>query len=77
MAGTFSRPMTTRLHICVDMQNLFADPSIWGISWLPRVLPKVARVVRHAPAQSLFTRFIPPHSAEACQGRAVGSVIGK
>src|SRR5690606_32821141 len=47
------------LHLCVDMQVIFAEPTPWHMPWLRRVLPSVARLVAHCPSRTLFTRFIP------------------
>jgi len=53
-------PLTdTCLHVCVDMQRLFADDTDWHTPWMERVLPNVARLVAAHPAQTIFTRFIP------------------
>ena len=33
--GLEDRPLTTRtLHLCVDMQNLFAPGGPWAASWM-------------------------------------------
>ena len=45
-------------HLCVDMQNLFADTE-WHTPWLKRVLPVVERIARAKPDRTVFTRFIP------------------
>jgi nicotinamidase-related amidase len=50
---------STCVHICVDMQRLFAEPTEWQMPWLQKVLPTIARLVAAHPAQTLFTRFIP------------------
>lgn len=47
------------VHICVDMQRMFAEGTSWHAPWVPRVLPVVERLVAHRPADTLFTRFIP------------------
>jgi len=47
------------LHICVDMQRLFAPGGPWPIPWLERILPTIAEAVSEHPSQTLFTRFIP------------------
>jgi nicotinamidase-related amidase len=46
-------------HLCVDMQNLFAEGSEWHTPWMKRVLPMVERLVQAHPAETIFTRFIP------------------
>jgi nicotinamidase-related amidase len=53
-------PLTdTCLHICVDMQRLFAEDTDWHTPWMDRVLPNVVRIAEAHPAQTVFTRFIP------------------
>jgi nicotinamidase-related amidase len=47
------------VHLCVDMQNLFAEGSQWHTPWMKRVLPMVERLVAAHPDQTVFTRFIP------------------
>lgn len=47
------------LHLCIDMQNIFAEGSDWHTPWMKRVLPAVERLVERHPDRCLFTRFIP------------------
>ena len=47
------------VHLCVDMQRLFAEESEWAMPWMRRVLPNVVEIVRHHPARTIFTRFVP------------------
>jgi len=47
------------LHIAIDMQRLFAEPTEWFVPWLERVLPNVVAIANHAPDRTLCTRFIP------------------
>lgn len=47
------------LHLCVDMQRLFAPGAPWAVPWAEPVLPKIERVVEQHPERTLFTRFIP------------------
>jgi hypothetical protein len=49
----------TAIHICVDMQRMFADSTEWKMPWLPRVLPKIETIVSAHPEKTVFTRFIP------------------
>lgn len=56
------------LHLCVDMQRLFAEDTDWHTPWMARVLPNVERIVRHDPARTLFTRFVPPHESAEAEG---------
>ena len=61
-------PLERCVHLCVDMQRLFAEGTEWSTPWMKRVLPNVLRLVRQDPARTVFTRFIPPRSPEECEG---------
>jgi nicotinamidase-related amidase len=56
------------VHLCVDMQRLFAEPTPWVTPWMRRVLPQVVALVEPAPERTLFTRFIPAQSPERAGG---------
>ncbi len=47
------------VHLCVDMQRMFAEPTDWQTPWMPRVLPHVRRLAEARPERTIFTRFIP------------------
>jgi nicotinamidase-related amidase len=57
------------VHLCVDMQNLFAEDSPWHTPWMKRVLPVVASLARARPERTIFTRFIPPERPDDLPGR--------
>ncbi len=62
-------PLTERtIHLCVDMQNVFAEDTPWHTPWMKRVLPCVAAIVERHPERTIFTRFIPPPSADEAAG---------
>ncbi len=53
-------PLTERcLHLCIDMQNLFAGHTEWHTPWMERVTPMVERIAAAHPERTIFTRFIP------------------
>lgn len=56
------------VHLCIDMQRVFAEATAWHTPWMPRVLPVVRRIVAARPAQTMFTRFMPPRHASDMQG---------
>lgn len=56
------------IHVCVDMQNLFAPGAPWAAPWLPRVLPRVEALVAAQPAATVFTRFITARRVEDAPG---------
>jgi nicotinamidase-related amidase len=51
------------VHICVDMQRMFAQATDWMMPWLPRVLPNIVAITSAHPERTIFTRFIPAQSA--------------
>jgi nicotinamidase-related amidase len=55
-------------HLCVNMQNLFAEDTPWRTPWMDRVRPVAARLARHRPERTVFTRFIPPERPEDMPG---------
>ncbi|WP_302478859.1 cysteine hydrolase family protein [Paracoccus yeei] len=56
------------LHLCVDMQQIFAPGSPWAVPWIERILPAVVALVEASPARTLFTRFIPPERPGDARG---------
>ncbi len=62
-------PLTARtFHLCVDMQNLFAEDSPWHTPWMKRVLPVVTAIAERHADRTIFTRFIPPAGPDDMQG---------
>ena len=62
-------PITNAVHLCIDMQNIFARGSIWETPWMERVLPAVVGVCDRYAARTVFTRFITPLHAGDRPGR--------
>jgi nicotinamidase-related amidase len=56
------------VHLCVDMQNIFAPGAPWATPWMERVAPIVTAVAGRFAAQTVFTRFITPQRAEDMPG---------
>ena len=52
------------IHLCVDMQRMFAEDTDWKMPWLPRVLPNVVAITAAHPARTVFTRFIPARARQ-------------
>ncbi|RVU21824.1 cysteine hydrolase family protein [Methylobacterium oryzihabitans] len=60
------------VHVCVDMQLLFARDTDWHTPWMERVLPRVHRLAAHYPERTVFTRFVParhPGEGRGCWQR--------
>jgi Isochorismatase family len=54
-------PLTGRsIHLCIDMQGLFAEPTPWHTPWAAPVLPLIEEIVRHHAERTVFTRFLRP-----------------
>jgi nicotinamidase-related amidase len=56
------------IHLCIDMQTMFAERTDWHVPWMERVLPIVERMARAHPDGTVFTRFVPPASPENARG---------
>jgi nicotinamidase-related amidase len=56
------------VHLCIDMQNLFALNTPWHTQWMARVLPVVTRLAERHPSRTVFTRFIPPQRPDQMSG---------
>lgn len=69
MGSIVSSPGPNAVHLCVDVQNLFAPGGPWATPWMEKALPSIIRLAAHAPERTVFTRFIPP--ANASEGRGV------
>ena len=62
-------PLTSSaVHLCIDMQNIFAPGAPWETPWLERVAPVVTAVAERFAAQTVFTRFITPARPEQMPG---------
>ncbi len=58
----------TAVHLSIDMQRLFAAHGPWPTPWMERVLPKIVRLVEHAPERTVFTRFLTPRTPDDMPG---------
>jgi nicotinamidase-related amidase len=56
------------VHLCIDMQNVYAPGAPWATPWLPRVLPVVLMIAERFPERTVFTRFITPQRPEDMPG---------
>ena len=58
----------TAVHLCVDMQRLFAEPTDWATPWMNRVLPNAVRLCESHAESCVFSRFIPARAPGMGQG---------
>lgn len=56
------------VHLCIDVQTMFAGDTDWSAPWLNRTLPAIEALVERDPSRTIFTRFIPARTAEAAFG---------
>jgi nicotinamidase-related amidase len=62
-------PLTEKtVHLCIDMQRIFAQGGPWATPWMERVLPVVTEVAGRSPERTVFTRFVTPQQPEAMPG---------
>ena len=64
----------TSLHLCVDMQRLFAPEGPWAVPWAPKVLPAIEELAAKHPHQTVFTRLRPGREARRWT-RHVGALL--
>jgi len=57
------------VHLCIDMQNIFAPGGLWETPWMEKVLPAIASIVSRHQARTIFTRFITPQKPEDRPGQ--------
>jgi nicotinamidase-related amidase len=62
-------PLDNAVHLCVDMQRIFARGGLWETPWMERVLPTIVDLVARHPERTIFSRFITPASAEEAPGQ--------
>ncbi len=53
------------VHLCVDMQRMFAEQTEWSTPWAVKILPQIIALTEINPSNTIFTRFIP--AANACK----------
>jgi nicotinamidase-related amidase len=67
--GLVHGPLGDRsIHICVDMQRLFAPGGPWEVPWTQKVLPAIEAIASRHAANTVFTRFIPADAPGAGPG---------
>jgi nicotinamidase-related amidase len=57
------------VHLCIDMQNIFAPGGLWETPWMERVLPTIVGIVSRHQSRTIFTRFITPRHPEERPGQ--------
>ena len=60
------------VHLCIDMQNIFAKGGVWETPWMERVLPVVSDICARYRERTVFTRFVTPEYPEERRGHRDG-----
>lgn len=55
-------------HLCIDMQDMFKQPTPWHVPWMARVADTVVEVSERFGERTVFTRFIPPQRPQDMWG---------
>jgi nicotinamidase-related amidase len=67
--GLTRGPLTgSAAHLCIDMQEMFAQDTPWHTPWMKRVLPMVVQIAEAHPQETIYTRFIPPENPKDMPG---------
>ena len=56
------------VHLCVDMQRVFFEPTEWHVPWMQVMLPAVVELTARHAARTIFTCFRPPSRPDAMPG---------
>jgi nicotinamidase-related amidase len=56
------------VHLCVDMQRMFAEDTPWQVPWMRKVSPEIEELAGRHPTRTIFTRFTPPPRANDMAG---------
>ncbi|MET3858683.1 cysteine hydrolase [Rhizobium sp. OAE497] len=59
---------TNWIHLCIDMQRMFAEDTPWHVPWMQEVSPQIQEFAEHYPQRTVFTRFVPPKRAADMRG---------
>jgi nicotinamidase-related amidase len=63
------RQLEDAVHLCVDMQRIFARGGVWETPWMERVLPVIVDIAARFSQRTVFTRFITPEDVEGRPGQ--------
>ncbi|MGC4411053.1 MULTISPECIES: cysteine hydrolase family protein [Rhizobium] len=59
---------TSWIHLCIDMQRMFAEKTPWQVPWMAKVSPQIHEIVGRHASRTIFTRFVPPRRAREMPG---------
>jgi nicotinamidase-related amidase len=56
------------IHLCIDMQRMFAEQTPWHVPWMATASPQIVELSGRYAERTVFTRFVPPPTADAMPG---------
>lgn len=56
------------VHLCIDMQRMFAEDTPWHVPWMKTVADPIHDLAARHAERTVFTRFVPPARADAMPG---------
>lgn len=65
-------PLQDAVHLCTDMQRIFAPGGLWQTPWMEQVLPVIVEIAARYAGRTVFTRFITPEHASDRPGQWQG-----
>jgi nicotinamidase-related amidase len=60
--------MNNFVHLCIDMQRMFAEDTPWHVPWMAQISEEVLEIAGRYPERTIFTRFMPPDRPEEMPG---------
>jgi len=66
---TWMERLIFAVHLCVDMQNIFARGGLWETPWMEKVLPTIEAIAARYRERTIFSRFITPRYPEEGRGQ--------
>ena len=59
----------TWVHLCIDMQRMFAEPTPWQVPWVAKISGQVVELAGRFAERTVFTRFLTPQHGSQMPGR--------
>ncbi len=56
------------VHLCIDMQRVFAEETPWHVPWMRKVSPHIEELAKRHCDRTIFTRFMTPSRPEDVRG---------
>jgi nicotinamidase-related amidase len=56
------------IHLCIDMQRMFAEETQWHVPWMAQVSPQIVELAKRHAERTIFTRFVPPRTPLSVPG---------